>query len=134
MQIGAELLCKSAKVRLNFQVSGLGSREPGSGVQVRVQVQDLNVTPHPHLYLITRTRDLRAETWDLKLPFTCAQAAGRFALCGVFTACLYSKGYSSPSAKKLWASRRREQPSAVTKVMSLPVAEMRRHQEGSFDP
>ena len=53
VQIGAKLLCKSAKVRLNFQVSGLGSREPGSGVQVRVQVQDLNVTPH--LYLITRT-------------------------------------------------------------------------------
>ena len=43
VQIGAELLCKSAKVRLNFQVSGLGSREPGSGVQVRVQVQDLNI-------------------------------------------------------------------------------------------
>jgi hypothetical protein len=32
VQIGAELLCKSAKVRLNFQVSGLGSRETGSGV------------------------------------------------------------------------------------------------------
>jgi hypothetical protein len=43
VQIGAELLCKSAKVKLNFQVSGLGSREPGSGVQVRVQVQDLNI-------------------------------------------------------------------------------------------
>jgi hypothetical protein len=43
VQSGAELLCKSAKVRLNFQVSGLGSREPGSGVQVRVQVQDLNI-------------------------------------------------------------------------------------------
>ncbi len=38
-----------------FQVSGLGRREPGSGVQVRVQVQDLNFAPHPHLYLITRT-------------------------------------------------------------------------------
>ena len=25
-----------------FLVSGLGSREPGSGVQVRVQVRDLN--------------------------------------------------------------------------------------------
>ena len=25
----------------NFQVSGLGSREPGSGIQVRDQVQDL---------------------------------------------------------------------------------------------
>ncbi len=43
VQIGAELLCKSAKVRLNFQVSGLGSRQPGSGVQVQVQVQDLNI-------------------------------------------------------------------------------------------
>ena len=49
-----------------FQVSGLGRREPGSGVQVRVQVQDLNFILHPHLYLITRTRDLRAETWDPK--------------------------------------------------------------------
>ena len=48
----------------SFQVSGLGRREPGSGVQVRVQVQDLNFTPYPNLYLITRTRDLRAETWD----------------------------------------------------------------------
>ena len=27
-----------------FQVSGLGSRVPGSGVQVRVQVQGLNFT------------------------------------------------------------------------------------------
>ena len=26
-----------------FQVTGLGRREPGSGVQVRVQVQDLNL-------------------------------------------------------------------------------------------
>ena len=109
--------------RKTFQVSGLGSREPGSGVQVRVQVQDLNVTPHPHLYLITRTRDLMAETWDPKMSSHLH-----------FTACLYSSGYSSPSAKKLWASRRKEQPRAVTKVMSLPVAEMRRHQEGFFDP
>ena len=31
----------------SFQVSGLGRREPGSGVQVRVQVQDLNFTPVP---------------------------------------------------------------------------------------
>ena len=28
-----------------FQVSGLGRREPDSGVQVRVQVRDLNFTP-----------------------------------------------------------------------------------------
>ncbi len=42
VQIGAELLCTSAKLRLNFQVSGLGRREPGAGFQVRVQVQDLN--------------------------------------------------------------------------------------------
>jgi hypothetical protein len=27
-----------------FQVSGLGRRVPGSGLQVRVQVQDLNFT------------------------------------------------------------------------------------------
>jgi hypothetical protein len=37
----------------HLQVSGLGGREPGSGIQVRVQVQDLNFTPH--LYLVTRT-------------------------------------------------------------------------------
>jgi hypothetical protein len=49
------------------QVSGLGRREPGSGVQVRVQVRVLNFTLHPHLTLITRTRDLRAETWDPKM-------------------------------------------------------------------
>ena len=79
VQIGAELLCKSAKVNLGvgvgtgvgvgkyFQVSGLGNRVPGSGVQVLVQVQDLNFAPHPHLYLITRTRDLRAETSDPKM-------------------------------------------------------------------
>ncbi len=51
VQIGAELLCKSAKVFLRArararagasQVSGLSRREPGSGIQVRVQVQDLN--------------------------------------------------------------------------------------------
>jgi hypothetical protein len=51
---------------IHFQVSGLGSRVPGSGLQVRVQVQDLNFTRDPHLYLNTRTRDPRAETWDLK--------------------------------------------------------------------
>jgi hypothetical protein len=53
--------------RENFQVSGLGNREPGSGAQVRVQVQGLNFVPHPYLYLITRTWDLRAETWDLRM-------------------------------------------------------------------
>ena len=54
----------------SFQVSGLSRREPGSGVQVQVQVQDLSFAPYPHLYLylITRTRDLRAETWDPKVP------------------------------------------------------------------
>ena len=40
---------------IHFQISGLGSRVPGSGVQVRVQVQDLNfpvpepVPDNPHL-------------------------------------------------------------------------------------
>jgi len=49
----------------HFQVTGLGSRVPGSGVLVRVQVQDLHFVPHPHLYLITLTR-------DLKMPLTLA--------------------------------------------------------------
>jgi len=74
VQIGAELLCKSAKVNLGvgvgtgvgvgkyFQVSGLSPRVPGSGVQVRVQVRDPKFAPHPHLYLITRTRDLGPES------------------------------------------------------------------------
>ena len=31
VQIGAELLCKSAKLRPKFQISGLGNRELGSG-------------------------------------------------------------------------------------------------------
>ena len=47
-----------------FQVSGLGSREPGTGIQVRVQVQDLNYpapAPAPvpdNLYLRPDGRDL----------------------------------------------------------------------------
>jgi hypothetical protein len=52
---------------MHFRVSGLSRREPGSGLHVRVQVQDLNLTRHPHLYLNTRARDLRAETWDLRM-------------------------------------------------------------------
>ncbi len=52
---------------IHFQVSGLGHREPGSGLQVRVQVQDLNFYRDPHLYRNTRARDLRAETWDLQI-------------------------------------------------------------------
>ncbi len=40
---------------IHFRVSGLGRREPGSGVQVRVQVQDLKFVPYPHLYLMTCT-------------------------------------------------------------------------------
>ena len=48
VQIGAMLLCKSAKAGgKSFQVSGLGGREPGAGVRVRVQVQNLNLTRHP---------------------------------------------------------------------------------------
>jgi hypothetical protein len=44
VQIGAELLCKSAKVRGKiFQVSGLGSQVSGTGAQVRVQVRDLKL-------------------------------------------------------------------------------------------
>ena len=74
VQIGAELLCKSAKVNLGvgvgtgvgvgkyFQVSGLGRREPGSGVHVRVQVQDLNFpAPAP----VPDNPNLRPEGRDL---------------------------------------------------------------------
>ena len=50
---------------MHFRVSGLSRREPGSGVRVRVQ--DLNFARHPNLYLNTRARDLRAETWDLRM-------------------------------------------------------------------
>ncbi len=63
-----------------FQVTGLGSRVPGSGVLVRVQVQDLHFIPHPHLNLITRIRNLRAETWDLEVPLTFALRTARGAV------------------------------------------------------
>jgi hypothetical protein len=54
------LLCKSAKVggRDTFRVSGLGLRVSGAGHRVRV----LNLYLMPN----TRTRDLTAETWDLR--------------------------------------------------------------------
>ena len=65
---------------MHFRVSGLSRREPGSGVQVRVQVQDLNLTRHPHLYLNTRARDLRAETWDLRM---CMMAAANIPVSGL---------------------------------------------------
>ena len=58
--------------RTHFQVSGLSRREPGSGIRVRVQVQVLNFAPCPYLFFITRTRDLRAETWDPKMRSTFA--------------------------------------------------------------
>ena len=63
------------------QVSGLGRRVSGSGVQVRVQVRVLNFTLHPHLTLITRTRDLRAETWDPKLSSRLHLCTGRRPIC-----------------------------------------------------
>ena len=46
-----------------------GDRKVGWGYIFgsRVQVQDLNFTRHPHLYRNTRARDLRAETWDLRM-------------------------------------------------------------------
>ena len=40
---------------IHFQVSGLGSRVPGTGLRVRVQVQDLHSTRCPHLHLTIRT-------------------------------------------------------------------------------
>ncbi len=60
----------------HLQISGLSRREPGSGLQVRVQVQVLIFTRHLYLYLKTRARDLRAETWDLKIPLTFAPTVG----------------------------------------------------------
>ena len=52
--------------RTHLRVSGLGRREPGSGVQVRVQVQGLNFTPVPapvpdNPYQSPEGRDLRPE-------------------------------------------------------------------------
>ena len=44
-----------------FQVTGLGRREPGSGVRVRVQVQDLNFAPH--LSPVPDNPYLRPEGW-----------------------------------------------------------------------
>ena len=44
-----------------FQVTGLGRREPGSGVQVRVQVQDLNFAPY--LSPVPDNTYLRPEGW-----------------------------------------------------------------------
>ena len=50
----------------NFQVSGLGRREPGSGLQVRVQVQDLKFpAPAPvpdNLHQRPEGRDLGPES------------------------------------------------------------------------
>jgi hypothetical protein len=63
-----------------FQVSDLGGREPGTGVRVRVQVRDLNLPGTWDLYLNTRARDLRAETWDLKMG---VMSAGNFPVSGL---------------------------------------------------
>ncbi len=49
-------------------------------MQARVQVQVLNFARHPHLYLKTRARDLRAETWDLKM---CIMSAGNLPVSGL---------------------------------------------------
>ena len=49
--------------RNRLQVSGLSNREPGTGCQVRVRVRVLNLYLMPN----TRTRDLTAETWDLRM-------------------------------------------------------------------
>jgi hypothetical protein len=46
-----------------IRVSGLSNRDPGTGYQVRVRVRVLNL----YLVLNTRTRDLTAETWDLRM-------------------------------------------------------------------
>ena len=68
VQIGAKLLCKSAKVRgkafsgLRSRPSGAWFRRSGSGAG-----SGTDFIRRPHLYLITRTRYLRAETWDPKM-------------------------------------------------------------------
>ena len=56
-------------VEQSYKLSGLGSRPSGirCKLRVRAQVRDLNFTWDLHLYLNTRTRDRRAETWDLKM-------------------------------------------------------------------
>jgi hypothetical protein len=46
-----------------LRVSGLGSRVSGTGYQVRVRVRALNLYLHPN----TCTRDMTAETWDLRM-------------------------------------------------------------------
>ena len=51
---------------LHFQISGLGGREPGSGIRVRAQVQDL-IFPAPvpvpdNPYLRPEGRDLGPES------------------------------------------------------------------------
>ena len=108
VQIGAELLCKSAKVDLGvgvgtgvgvgkyFQVSGLGNREPGSGVQVRVQVQDLNfpapapVPDNPHLR--PEGRDLRPESASYVCIFAARSARSA-------DPTYYSRGNLEPAAE-----------------------------------
>ena len=58
------------------------SRVPAVGSQVQVfrfgYRFRIGIFPHPHLHLITRTRDLRAETWDPKY-----FPVSGFPLCGI---------------------------------------------------
>ena len=57
---------------------GLGEACGPRGSVVRSQV--LNFLRHLHLYLKPRARDLRAETWDLKM---CFMSAGNLPVSGL---------------------------------------------------
>ena len=81
VQIGAELLCKCVTHAVRERdrgrdrgrgrkiLSGLGSRQSGAGFRCSGSGtgSGSEFFPHPYLYLITRTWDLRAETWDPKM-------------------------------------------------------------------
>ena len=73
--------CKSAKLG-SETISGLGSRR--SGARFRSSGSGTGsgskFARDPHLYLKTRTRDLRAETWDLRM---CMMAAGNIPVSGL---------------------------------------------------
>jgi len=81
--------CKCG-IQRTFRVTGLGRREPGSGVQVRVQVRDLNFTPLPAPvpdgpHLRPEGRDLGPETVSCRL--------SQHAVLTLPVKCLHDRGY-----------------------------------------